>query len=73
MKFESHESDKVSKYVPGHISGCDKNIYHLLCGAFRQCVSVAQIIDFDILDIVPVCDIHVSVYVTRAGTRYTRR
>ena len=73
IKFESHASDKVSKYVPGHISGCDKDNYRLLCGAFRQCVSVAQIIDFDILNIIPVCNIHVSIDVARARTRYARR
>lgn len=35
--------------------------YHLLRGALGQEVSVPKIVDFDILYVVSVCDIHLAV------------
>lgn len=54
---------------PGAISGHDKNIYHLLCGAFGQCVSITKVIDFNVLNVVPICDIHIAIDVARTRAR----
>lgn len=37
------------------------SIYHFLRRAFCQCVSISQIVHFDVSDIVTVLDIHVAV------------
>ncbi len=52
--------------MPGSISGHDKSIYHLLCCDFGQCISIPEVIDLDIFDVVSVCDVHVTIDV--AGT-----
>ena len=44
----------------------NKSIYHLLCRAFGQCVSVPEIVDFDVFDVITVCDIDLAVNI--AGT-----
>lgn len=36
-------------------------IHHLLSRAFGQCVSVSEVIDFDVTDVISVCDVHVAV------------
>lgn len=36
------------------------NIYHFLCRAFGQRVSIAQIVDFNVFDIVTISNIHVT-------------
>lgn len=51
--------------MPRNISGYDKSIYHLLCRAFGQCVSIAEVVDLDVLNIIAIGDIHVSVNVAR--------
>ena len=63
----------LSKPVPGNISGYDRSIYHLLCGAFRQCISVAQIVDLNISDVVTVCNIHITIDIARAGAGFCWR
>ena len=55
--------------MPGYISGYDKNIYHLLCGAFRESISISKVIDFDIFDVIAISDVHVSVDIASARTR----
>lgn len=47
--------------MPRNISGYDKSIYHLLSRAFGQCVSIAEVVDLNILDIIAIGDIHVSI------------
>ena len=51
---------------PGKISGYNKCIYHLLSCAFGQCVSITEIVDLDVLDVVAVCNVHITIDV--AGT-----
>ena len=51
---------------PGKISGYNKCIYHLLSCAFGQCVSITEIVDLDVLDVVAICNIHITIDV--AGT-----
>lgn len=50
--------------MPGSISGHDKNIYHLLCRAFGQCVPISQIIDLNVFDVVAICDVHIAIDIT---------
>jgi hypothetical protein len=38
-----------------------KSIYHFLCRALGKEVTVPQVIDFDILNIVAICNVHLSV------------
>lgn len=45
------------------------SIYHFLCGPLGQEVSVAQVVDFDILDVVAVRDVHVAVDLVRGSCR----
>ena len=52
--------------MPGSISGYDKSIYHLLCHAFSQCVSVTEIVDLDIFDVVTIRDVHIAIDVAGA-------
>ena len=52
--------------MPGRISGYDKCIYHLLCRDFGQCVSITEIIDFDILDVVAVRNVHIAIDIASA-------
>ena len=59
--------------VPECISGYDKSIYHLLCGSFGQCVSISEVIDLDVFDVITVRNIHVPIYVTCARAGYTGR
>ena len=42
-------------------------IYHLLSRSFGQCISVAEIVDFDVADVVAVGNVHFSVDVAGAG------
>lgn len=58
----------IREVKPESISGHDRNIYHLLRGAFGQCISIPQIIDFDILNVVAIRDIHITINIacTRA-------
>lgn len=59
--------------MPGSISGYDKNIYHLLCCAFSQCVAISEVVHFNIFNIVSIRNIHFSIYVTRTRPRHSRR
>jgi hypothetical protein len=52
--------------MPGSISGHDKIIYHLLCRAFGQCISISEVIDLDIFDVITICNVHITVDI--AGT-----
>lgn len=38
-----------------------RSIYHLLSRAFGQCITVAQVVDLNIPDIVAIRDIHLSI------------
>ena len=58
--------------VSDSISGRDKNIYHFLCRAFGQCVTISQIIDFNILDVVAIRDVNFAIDVACALTRGRR-
>jgi hypothetical protein len=44
----------------------NKDIYHLLRRAFGQCIAIAQIVDFDVLDIVTIGDINFAIEVACA-------
>jgi len=54
--------------VPESISGHDKNIYHFLSRAFRQCVAIPQIIDFDVFNIVTIRNVDFTIDIARALT-----
>ena len=56
---------------PGSISEYNWSIYHLLCSAFSQCVSILKIVDLDVFDVIAVCDIHVAIDVARARARWS--
>lgn len=45
------------------------SIYHFLCGPFGQEVSVAQVVDFDVLDVVAIRNVHVAVDLVRGSCR----
>lgn len=45
------------------------SIYHFLCGPLGQEVSVAQVVDFDVLDVVAIRNVHVAVYLVRCSCR----
>ena len=45
------------------------SIYHFLCGPLGQEVSVAQVVDFDVLDVVAIRDVHVAVDLVRGSCR----
>lgn len=45
------------------------SIYHFLCGPFGQEVSVAQVVNFDILDVVAIGNVHVAVDLVRSSCR----
>lgn len=47
--------------------GKDAYIYHLLGGALGQEVAVPEVVDFDILDVVAVVDVHLAVEVGSRG------
>jgi hypothetical protein len=47
------------------ISGYDRSIYHLLSSSFGQCIAVAQIVHFNILDIVSVCNVDFTIDIVR--------
>ena len=65
--FEPHRFNVYFKgFMPGSISGYDKDIYHLLCLAFCQHISVSEVVDLDVLDVVPICNIHITINVTCA-------
>lgn len=59
--------------MPGSISGYDKNIYHLLCCAFGQCIAISEVVHFNIFNIVSIRNIHVSIYIARARPRHSGR
>lgn len=44
-----------------NISGCNRSNYHLLSRALGQCVAVAQVINFNVLDIVSISNVDVCV------------
>ena len=52
--------------MPGSISGYDKDIYHLLRLAFGQHISISKVVNLDILDVIPICNIHVTINITCA-------
>ena len=43
-----------------------RSIYHLLRRAFGQCITVAEIVDLNVLDIIPVVHVHLTVYMCSA-------
>lgn len=43
------------------------SIYHFLCGPLGQEVSVAQVVDFDVFDVVAIRDVHVTVDLVRGS------
>lgn len=43
------------------------SIYHFLCGPLGQEVSVAQVVDFDVFDVVAIRDVHVAVDLVRGS------
>jgi hypothetical protein len=43
------------------ISGISRSNYHSLSGTLGEGVSVPQVIDFDILDVISICDVHLTV------------
>ena len=49
-----------------------RSIYHLLSRAFGQRVAIAEIVDFNISDVVAICDVHLTINYTCAITS-TRR
>ena len=51
--------------MPGNISGYDRDIYHLLCGALGQSVAVAKVVDFDVLDVIAVGYVDVAIKLRR--------
>jgi hypothetical protein len=54
---------------PGTISEHNQDIYHLLSRAFRQCVAIPQVIDFDIFDIVTILLVNLSIDLANALSR----
>ena len=65
--MEPHRFNVFStEFMPGSISGYDKDIYHLLCLAFGQHISISKVVDLDIFDVVPVCNVHITINITCA-------
>ena len=54
---------------PGISVERNKSIYHLLSRAFCQCVSVAEIVDFDVFDVITICNVDLAIDVARALAR----
>lgn len=52
--------------MPESISGYNKSIYHLLCGSFGQCVAIPKVINFNVLDIVAIGNVHVAIDIASA-------
>lgn len=50
-----------------------KDIYHLLSGAFSQCIAVPQIVDFNVFDIVTIGDIDFAIEIACALASRGRR
>jgi hypothetical protein len=50
------------------------DIYHLLSRAFGQGVSISEVVDFDIFDVVTVCNVYVAIDFADAlaGRRFRR-
>lgn len=65
--LEPNEHGLISEDGSLGVSVDSKNIYHLLCGTLGQCVSITQIIDLDVFDVVPIRNVHITVDV--AGAR----
>jgi hypothetical protein len=65
---ERHQLPGVWYQCGSHKGG----IYHLLCRSLGQEVSVAQVVDFDVLDVVAVGHIHFAVDVVASGGRRAR-
>ena len=59
--------------MPGNISGYDRNIYHLLGRAICQSVAVSEIVDFDVLDVIPVGYVNFSAEFRRRDCLVRRR
>lgn len=51
----------------------NKSIYHLLCRAFCQSVSVPKIVDFDVFDVIAIGNVDLAVDVARTLARRGRR
>ena len=43
-----------------------RSIYHLLCRAFGQCVAISQVVDFNIANVVAICNVHLTIDCTCA-------
>jgi hypothetical protein len=43
------------------ISECNRSNYHLLRRSFGQCVAIAQVIDLNVLNIIPVGNVYFGV------------
>lgn len=54
---------------PGDIISTGRDIYHLLGRTFGQGVAIPQVIDFNVFDVVTICDINLAVDFARALPR----
>lgn len=52
--------------IAGVSASDNGNIYHLLSRSLREGVAIAQIIDLNILDVVPICNVDLGVEFGRA-------
>lgn len=54
-----------------HQCSINRKIYHLLSRAFGQCVAIAQIVDFNVFDVIAVIHVYVTIQLGRtlAGGR----
>jgi hypothetical protein len=48
-----------------------RSIYHLLCRTFGKRVAIAQIVYFNVADVVAICDVHLPVDRARAVAAIT--
>lgn len=57
--------------VPGISADAKRNNYHLLGGTLGQCVAVAQVIDFNVFDVIAVSNIDFGIQLlsVRGGGR----
>lgn len=51
-----------------NISSKARSIYHLLCRSFGQRISIPEIVDFDVFDIVAIGHVYVAVNLANTGT-----
>ena len=52
--------------------GYDKNIYHLLCRSFGQCIAISQIVHLDVFDIVAILCVDFSGALAAGGWGFGR-